>query len=82
LVVPTDPWKRRTKEIADALRHHRAAAGLTQEQLAHAAGISRNHLQLLERGVGEIANPRLATIYALANALGVAVIDLLPRDVG
>lgn len=75
-----DPWKRRTKELADALKRYRAAAGLSQEELAHAAGISRNHLQLLERGVGEIANPRLVTLYGLAAALGVRVVDLLPSD--
>lgn len=80
--MPRDPWPSRSRQIAEALRDGRARSGLTQEQLAHAAGISRNHLQLLERGVGGVANPRLATLYALADALGVRVVDLLPYDAG
>ena len=66
--------------MARALRRLRLDAGLTQEALAYAAGISRNHVQLLERGVGGGANPRLSTLYALADALGCKVIDLLPPD--
>ncbi len=68
------------RQIAERLRAARAATGLSQEALAHAAGISRNHLQALERGVGGQANPRLSTLYALAGALGVKVVRLLPDD--
>lgn len=75
-----DPWRTRTRQLAEAIKSHRSRLGLSQEELAHAAGISRNHLQLLERGVGRVANPRLATLYALADALGVHVVDLLPLD--
>ena len=78
--MPRDPWPARSREIADTLRELRSQSGYTQEELALAAGISRNHLQLLERGVGRVANPRLATLYALADALGVRVIELLPSD--
>lgn len=78
--MPTDPWQRRTREIAETVRALRVKLGLSQEELALAAGVSRNHIQVLERGVGEPVNPRLATLYALAAALGVRVADLLPRD--
>jgi transcriptional regulator with XRE-family HTH domain len=78
--VAKDPWQRREAALADNVRQARERLGLTQEALAHAAGISRNHVQLLERGRGAGANPRLRTLYGLAEALGVRVIDLLPTD--
>lgn len=61
------------------LRH---ASGLTQEQVAEAAGISRNHYQLLEYGLGKRkdrkpANPRLSTLVALSDVLGTTVPDLI-----
>jgi transcriptional regulator with XRE-family HTH domain len=67
--------------MAEAIRAARLRLGMTQEQLAHAAGISRNHVQLLERGIGTETNPRLTTLYALADALQVRPLALLPRDV-
>jgi len=75
-----DPWPRRAKQIATRLRTLREDAGLSQEQLAYSAGISRNHVQMLERGVGAWVNPRLATLYGLADALGCRVAELLPDD--
>lgn len=60
--------------LAGRLRDARARAGLTQEQLADRAGVATEHLQRLERGVG---NPTLATVYAIADALGCDVRDLL-----
>nr|WP_235684137.1 helix-turn-helix transcriptional regulator [Mycolicibacterium mageritense] len=45
--------------------------------MADAAGISRNHLQLLESGLGNRdgspANPRLSTLQGLATVLGTDV---------
>ncbi|HEV2457272.1 MAG TPA: helix-turn-helix transcriptional regulator, partial [Ktedonobacterales bacterium] len=46
----------------------RAAAGLTQEQLAARAGLSRNAIAALERGRRH--TPRGATAALLADALG------------
>jgi predicted transcriptional regulator len=37
-------------DTADGLRERRLAAGLTQQQLAHAASCSLTYLQLLKRG--------------------------------
>lgn len=48
------------------LRHHRLAAGLTQETLAERAGVSTRGIQLLERGR---TSPRAETVRLLADAL-------------
>ena len=55
--------------------------GLSQERLAVAAGLTAFTLRKLEAGVsnpGTPANPRLRTVVALAEVLGVDVVDLLP----
>lgn len=48
------------------LRLKRIEAGLSQEQLALAAGVDRTFVSLLER---EQRQPSLKTIFALCNAL-------------
>lgn len=57
---------------------------MSQESLAHQAGITKNQLQLIETGrasgrKGESgpSNPRMATLAGLANALDLDVSDLL-----
>jgi transcriptional regulator with XRE-family HTH domain len=60
----------------------REARGLTQEVVAEASGMSRNHYQLLERGFSNRktkrpANPRLSTLVALSDVLGVSVPELI-----
>ncbi|MEI6692494.1 MAG: helix-turn-helix transcriptional regulator [Chlorobium sp.] len=39
-----------TEQIGDFVKHHRLEQNKTQDKLAHAAGISRSTLSLLERG--------------------------------
>ena len=61
------------------LRHR---VGRTQERVAADAGLSRNHYQLLERGLSDRAhgtpsNPRLSTLIALSVALETSVAELL-----
>ncbi|GAA1443948.1 hypothetical protein GCM10009641_61830 [Mycobacterium cookii] len=66
------------------LRHLREAIGLSQADLGRAAGISRNHYQLLEVGRaanGGLANPRLSTLRALATVLGVRAESLIMEPV-
>ena len=54
-----------------ALRGHK---GLSQEALAHAAGIDRTFVSRIER---QLANPSLSTLCALAKVLGVSAVRLL-----
>jgi transcriptional regulator with XRE-family HTH domain len=53
--------------FADALRRLRAAAGLTQEALAGAAGLSSRAISDLERGM--VTAPHKDTVRLLAEAL-------------
>src|SRR5258706_5384406 len=56
--------------FADLLRHHRAAAGLTQEELAEHAHLSVDAISTLERGTRRA--PRKDTVALLADALALA----------
>jgi len=60
----------------------REERGLTQEVVAEAAGMSRNHYQLLESGISNRqtkrpANPRLSTLIALSGVFGISVPELI-----
>src|SRR5690348_7611163 len=59
--------------FGELLRQYRGRAGLTQEALAEAAGLSVRGLSDLERGVNK--QPRAATLHLLIAALG-----LSPRE--
>lgn len=68
--------------MGEQLQARRRARGLSQENVAHAAGMSRNHYQLLEAGLSDrtkstAANPRLSTLISLAQVLDVSVTDLV-----
>src|SRR4051794_37762372 len=54
------------RSFAEALRHHRVRAGLTQEELAAAAGLSVRGLRYLERG---LRHPTRDTVQRLIAAL-------------
>jgi len=54
--------------FAGVLRGLRTGAGLTQEELAEAAGLSSRAISYLERG--EVGIPRRETVRLLADALG------------
>lgn len=60
--------------FADNLKRARAESGLSQTQLARAAGISHSEIYRLEAGTRE---PRLGTLLNLGNALGIEGADLL-----
>ena len=49
------------------LRRRRKRSGMSQESLAHAAGLHPTYISLLERG---LRAPSLPTIEVLAKALG------------
>jgi len=58
------------------LKQLRTKRGLTQEELAEAAGLSRDAIVRLERGDRQ---PRFGTLNALADGLGVDVGELWAR---
>jgi transcriptional regulator with XRE-family HTH domain len=65
------------------LQRLRLARGLSQERLAHMAGISGNTVHFYEKGEarpGAPMNARVFTLVALAQALSVTVVDLLPPE--
>lgn len=63
--------------FARRLRGLRQAKGLSQMDMVRDHGWSLSHFQKLERGV---VDPRLTTIIALAEALGVEPGELLAFD--
>ncbi len=81
--TPTDETARVAGWFARWLRAHREETGLTQEQLAHLAGLSRNQVQNLENNRNNstsgrmTANPGLDTILALESAFGLELGGLL-----
>ncbi len=54
--------------FGELLRRYRAAAGLTQEELAARSGLTSQGIGLLERGVRQ--RPQASTVRLLADALG------------
>lgn len=63
-----------TASLGNRIRAFRESRGMTQEEVAGAAGISVKHVSVLERGIKE---PRLSTIVNVAEALKVTPNDLL-----
>jgi transcriptional regulator with XRE-family HTH domain len=77
---PTD-WATYARELGLEVQRRRIAAGLTQEELAHRAGLTRTHYQQIEKGEwrrGSPANPSIKVLAHLARALNVQVGDLAP----
>jgi transcriptional regulator with XRE-family HTH domain len=64
--------------IKDRVRQLRTAAGLTQQGLATAAGLSVSAVVQLESG--KIPDPRVSTLKALAKALGTTLDDLAGEE--
>ncbi len=60
--------------FGQVLRTLRKEAGLSQEQLSFEAGIERNFVSLIERGVNQ---PTLRVIFKLAHALDTSPSKLL-----
>lgn len=56
------------------VQRERKLAGLSQEQLADAAGLHRTYIGMVERAEKNIT---LCNIYKIANALNINIIDLL-----
>ncbi|QEO15607.1 helix-turn-helix transcriptional regulator [Agromyces intestinalis] len=59
--------------LGDRVRELRLSRGISQEQLAHLAGLDRTYVSGVERGHRNIG---IDNVYKLADALGVPVSDL------
>jgi XRE family aerobic/anaerobic benzoate catabolism transcriptional regulator len=63
-------------EIGQLVRLGRAKRGITRRKLAEESGISERYLAQIESGQG---NPSVVVLKAIAEAIDVPVIELLPR---
>lgn len=59
--------------LGRAIRQLRDERGMTQEALAHAAGVTVGHLSMIERGH---SNPTWATVKAIVAALDGSMVEL------
>jgi XRE family transcriptional regulator, regulator of sulfur utilization len=59
--------------LGQVIRARREALGISQEELAHVAGMDRSHLGAIERGEG---NPAYGSLLAIADALQVRLSQL------
>jgi transcriptional regulator with XRE-family HTH domain len=64
------------EDFARNLRKFRRQKGLSQEALAHEAGVDRTYISALERCVYSAS---IAMVEKLATVLGVEPVDLLQR---
>jgi transcriptional regulator with XRE-family HTH domain len=62
--------------LGEQLRKARAAAGLTQEELAFKADISRNYVSLLEL---DAKSPTVQVLLRVCKALGVRASKIVAR---
>lgn len=75
-----EDWWRYARALGLRLQRARLAKGMSQEAVAHAAGISTFTYQKFEKGEskpGTPMNPRLRTLFALAGVLEVEVRELV-----
>ncbi len=63
-------------DVGANIRRVREARGMTQKEVARKAGVGQNVVGLLE-DKGPSADPRLATVVLIADALGVGVSELI-----
>lgn len=78
-----EAWTKYTRELGVNLLRARIAKDISQERLAHLAGISAFTYQKYEKGQsrpGTPMNPRLMTIVAICQVLELPLSEVLPRD--
>ena len=76
-------WASFAQRFATSLRTARHRAGISQEDVAYRAGLTRYTYQKYEKGESRPrhpANPTLRTLLALSQVLDVALADLIPGD--
>ena len=77
-------WEAFASGLGQQLQRARIAKGLSQEQVAYRAKLSRYTYQKYERGFsrpGEPANPSVRSLLALAQVLEVDLSELIPAVV-
>ncbi|MFP5387719.1 MAG: helix-turn-helix domain-containing protein [Thermoleophilia bacterium] len=62
--------------LGEAVRELREKQGITQERLAQDAGVTTGTVSLVERGR---SNPAWGTVKAIAEGLGVSLVELAKR---
>jgi len=67
------------REIGRMVRLGRAKRGVSRRQLAQDSGTSERYLAQIEGGAG---NPSMLVMRAIADALGLPIVELLPRPNG
>lgn len=80
-ITTAEQWTQYCRMLGDNLSAARAARGLSQEQVARAAGLATFTYQKLEKGEsnpGSPANPRLHTLVSLALVLNLELATMLP----
>ena len=70
------PSQRPQHALGQAIRQFREKRGLTQEAVAHEAGVTASTYGLIERGQ---SNPTWATVEDIASALEVSMAELAKR---
>ncbi|MFI5062310.1 MAG: helix-turn-helix domain-containing protein, partial [Actinomycetales bacterium] len=63
--------------LGHRIRHFRARAGLTLDDLGAAVGVAPSQLSLIENGKRE---PRLSLLTSLATTFGIQLADLLSAE--
>ncbi len=79
---PTGDWDAFASALGTRIQRARVERGLTQEEVAYAAGLSRYNFQKFEKGEsmpGTPANPSLRNIMAIAQVLEIPLERLLPE---
>ncbi len=79
--VDPEQWAAYVREMGDHLFRIRSERGMSQENVASTAGLTRYTYQRLEKGLGTTqvaANPTLLTLTLVARALDVGLEDFLP----
>lgn len=75
-------WTTYARELGLNLRRIRTERGLSQERVAHLAGIAGFTYQKFEKGEsrpGTPMNPQLLTLLSLCQVLEVSLVELLPE---
>lgn len=77
-------WTDFAAQLGHNLQRRRLELGLSQEQVAYRANLSRYTYQKYESGLSRPdlpANPSIRSLLAIAQVLGVSLHDLVPMEV-